>query len=127
MHPCYGYQSLWLWPMTVQQLRVPFDHLRGRTVRLGCGWCNTELLSHSRLTRSADVYSFGMMMWELFTGEVGLPMPLLPCCPTHWNTLQADKFYAPPKNCPVYKLCDTDRGTSAVLQLAARFPVLALG
>lgn len=30
-----------------------------------------ELLSHSRLTRSADVYSFGMMMWELFTGEVG--------------------------------------------------------
>ena len=29
-----------------------------------------ELLSNSRLTRSADVYSYGMVMWELITGEV---------------------------------------------------------
>ncbi|EIE22674.1 kinase-like protein [Coccomyxa subellipsoidea C-169] len=29
-----------------------------------------ELLSDSRLTRSADIYSFGMLMWELISGEV---------------------------------------------------------
>ena len=29
-----------------------------------------ELLSNSRLTRSADIYSFGMLMWELSSGQV---------------------------------------------------------
>jgi len=28
-----------------------------------------ELLSNSRLTPSADIYSFGMLMWELTAGE----------------------------------------------------------
>lgn len=29
-----------------------------------------ELLSNSRLTPSADIYSFGILMWELTAGEV---------------------------------------------------------
>ena len=36
-----------------------------------------ELLSDSRLTRSADIYSFGMLMWELTSGEVRSPSALL--------------------------------------------------
>lgn len=35
-----------------------------------------ELLSNSRLTRSADIYSFGVLMWELTSGEVCSPSPL---------------------------------------------------
>ena len=29
-----------------------------------------ELLAHSQLTPLADVYSFGMVMWEIYTGQV---------------------------------------------------------
>lgn len=29
-----------------------------------------ELLAHSQLTPQADVYSFGMVMWEIYTGQV---------------------------------------------------------
>ncbi|EIE27156.1 kinase-like protein [Coccomyxa subellipsoidea C-169] len=29
-----------------------------------------ELLAHSQLTPQADVYSFGMVMWELYTGQM---------------------------------------------------------
>ena len=28
-----------------------------------------ELLEHSQLTPAADTYSFGMIMWECFTGQ----------------------------------------------------------
>ena len=28
-----------------------------------------EVLEHSELTLAADTYSFGMIMWESFTGE----------------------------------------------------------
>ena len=28
-----------------------------------------ELLEHSQLTGAADTYSFGMIMWECFTGQ----------------------------------------------------------
>lgn len=29
-----------------------------------------ELLAHSQLTPQADVYSFGMVMWEIYTSQV---------------------------------------------------------
>ena len=51
----------------------------------GCGYALTsccaagtmpymspELIAHARLTQLNDVYSFGIVMWQLFTGEVGL-------------------------------------------------------
>lgn len=49
-------------------------------------WCAAELLRDGKLAKSSDVYSFGMIMWELYsgrhlfenhvTGQVGA----LPCC-----------------------------------------------
>lgn len=41
-----------------------------------------ELLAHSQLTPQADVYSFGMVMWEIYTGQVRQPCCMLPgaCC-----------------------------------------------
>jgi len=32
-----------------------------------------EMLSQSRLTRAVDVYSFGVLMWHLFTGQARRP------------------------------------------------------
>jgi serine/threonine protein kinase len=29
-----------------------------------------ELLAHSQLTQRADVYSFAMVMWEVYTSQV---------------------------------------------------------
>ncbi|DBA92395.1 hypothetical protein WJX77_010293 [Trebouxia sp. C0004] len=28
-----------------------------------------EVLSHGKMTRAADIYSFGMLMWEMYTGS----------------------------------------------------------
>ena len=40
-----------------------------------------ELLEHSQLTPAADTYSFGMIMWESFTGQASLCQPYLnPVC-----------------------------------------------
>lgn len=46
-------------------------------------YCSPELLKDGKLTKMADVYSFAMMMWEIYTGtplfrglnssQVGLP------------------------------------------------------
>lgn len=35
-----------------------------------------ELLAQSQLTPKADVYSFGIVMWELLSGQVSLLHPL---------------------------------------------------
>jgi serine/threonine protein kinase len=47
-----------------------------------------EMLSQSRLTRAVDVYSFGILMWHLFTGQARGPpaarrsaAAALPACP----------------------------------------------
>jgi serine/threonine protein kinase len=43
-----------------------------------------ELLAHSQLTPQADVYSFGMVMWEVYTAQVtGLvgAKSAFPCLP----------------------------------------------
>ncbi len=42
-----------------------------------------ELLFEQRLTPLVDVYSFGIIMWELFTGEVRWPAAapiIVRCC-----------------------------------------------
>ena len=31
-------------------------------------YCAPEVLKEGKLTRAADVYSFAMMMWEIWTG-----------------------------------------------------------
>jgi serine/threonine protein kinase len=31
-------------------------------------YCAPELLKQGKLTKAADVYSFAMMMWEIYTG-----------------------------------------------------------
>lgn len=31
-------------------------------------YCSPELLKDGKLTKAADVYSFAMMMWEIYTG-----------------------------------------------------------
>lgn len=33
--------------------------------------CCAELLRSGRMSPAVDVYSFGVMMWELFTNQVG--------------------------------------------------------
>ena len=44
-----------------------------------------EMLSKSRLTRAVDVYSFGILMWHLFTCQVPFhaPPPRVPLSPWH--------------------------------------------
>ena len=52
-----------------------------------------ELLAHSQLTPQADVYSFGIVMWEVYTGQVARPpcscsstagtLCRQPCMPAH--------------------------------------------
>lgn len=32
-------------------------------------YCAPEVLKEGKLTRAADMYSFSMMMWEIWTGE----------------------------------------------------------
>lgn len=39
-----------------------------------------ELLSQSQLTPKADVYSFGIVMWELLSGQVGSLQPASTTC-----------------------------------------------
>ncbi len=34
-------------------------------------YMSPELIAHARLTQLNDVYSFGIVMWQLFTGEGG--------------------------------------------------------
>ncbi len=31
-------------------------------------YCSPELLKQGKLTKAADVYSFAMMMWEMYSG-----------------------------------------------------------
>ena len=45
----------------------------GRASRANAGtmpYMSPELIAHARLTQLNDVYSFGIVMWQLFTGEV---------------------------------------------------------
>lgn len=45
----------------------------GRASRASAGtmpYMSPELIAHARLTQLNDVYSFGIVMWQLFTGEV---------------------------------------------------------
>ncbi len=55
---------------TVGNYCYPARMGHGALMLCPCVCVRPELLSKSRLTRSADVYSFGMLMWEICTGEV---------------------------------------------------------
>jgi len=56
--------------------RQPTAHCAGLTLTLCLHWppsiccCSLQLLMHSILSRSSDVYSFGIIMYELLTFKI---------------------------------------------------------
>lgn len=33
-------------------------------------WCGLQVVTHARYSKAADVYSFGIVLWELMTWQV---------------------------------------------------------
>ena len=53
-----------------ERLRITETSPEGRGCVHGCtvAWAAPEVLLHGRIGTKADVYSFAMVIWEIFTG-----------------------------------------------------------
>ncbi|BDA43697.1 Mitogen-activated protein kinase kinase kinase 11 [Coccomyxa sp. Obi] len=86
-------------------------------------YCSPELLKDGKLTKSADVYSFAMMMWEIYTGThlfrglnssqvffkvlMGYRPPVPPDMPEAYKDLMTACWDENPANRPPF--CDIER------------------
>ena len=59
--------SLHLWRVASQPAAVRTSPTHGVVLRANLGAYAAELLQDGKMSRAADVYSFAMIMWELFT------------------------------------------------------------
>lgn len=44
-----------------------------------------ELLMEGKLTKSADVYAFGVLLWEMYTGALSCLYKCCYCAAAHWT------------------------------------------
>jgi serine/threonine protein kinase len=66
-------KDIGLCSLSSQGRTVTVKKLVGRTRAHAASWLPPECFRGEALSKSSDVYAFGILMWELYSGQVSSP------------------------------------------------------